>query len=136
MLKIAHHGVKLGHGVADGRSRREHHALSSGQLIDVAAFQQHIGGFLRIRCRESGHIAHLCIEEQVLEGVRLVHIEPVNTQFLKGNNIILSSGFQQFFQLGLQSFLRALHGLDGKALRTAVLQFLNTLGDFPNLFPQ
>ena len=136
MLKIAHHGVKLGHGVADGRSRREHHALSSGQLIDVAAFQQHIGGFLRIRCRESGHIAHLCIKKQVLEGVCLVHIEPVNAQLLKGNNIILSSGFQQLFQLGLQSFLRALHGFDGKALRTAIFQFFNALGDFLDLFPQ
>ena len=136
MLEIAHHGVKLGHGIADGRTRCEHHSLAAGQLIDVAAFQQHIRRFLRIRCRESGHISHLCIEKQVLEGVCLVHIEPVNAQFLKGNDIILSSGFQQFFQLGFQSFLRALHGLDGKALRTAVFQFFNTLGDFLNLFPQ
>ena len=66
----------------------------------------------------------------------LVHKEPVNAQLLKGNNIILSSGFQQLFQLGLQSFLRALHGFDGKALNTAALQFLNALGDFLNLFPQ
>ena len=136
MLEIAHHGVKLSHGVADGRTRCEHHALAAGQLIDVAAFQQHIRGFLCIRCRESGHIAHLRIKKQVLEGVCLVHIEPVNAQLLKGDDIILSSGFQQFFQLGFQSLLRALHGFDGKTLRTAVLQFLNTLGDFLNLFPQ
>ena len=64
MLKIAHHGVKLGHTVADGCACCKHHALAAGQLIDVTAFQQHIGGFLRIRCRESGHIAHLCIKEQ------------------------------------------------------------------------
>ena len=49
MLEIAHHGVKLSHGVTDGRTRCEHHAFATGQLIDVAAFQQHIGGFLCIR---------------------------------------------------------------------------------------
>lgn len=75
---------KLSHTVANGCACCKHHALAAGQLIDVAAFQQHIGGFLRIRCRESGHIAHLCIKEQVLEGVCLVHIEPVNAQLLKG----------------------------------------------------
>ena len=35
MLEIAHHGVKLGHGIADRRPGGEHHALAPGQLREV-----------------------------------------------------------------------------------------------------
>ena len=38
VLKVAHHGVKLGHGIAHRRSGGKYHAFSSGQLIQIAAF--------------------------------------------------------------------------------------------------
>ena len=50
MLQIPLHGIKLCHGVADRGSGGEHDALATRDLVHVAAFEQHIGGFLRVRC--------------------------------------------------------------------------------------
>jgi len=61
VLEIAHEGVHLGHAVAQGCTRCKNHATTSGDLIEVAAFSKHIGGFLRFRCAQSGHIPHLRI---------------------------------------------------------------------------
>ena len=78
VLEVAHHGVKLRHAVADGCAGGEHDALVISDLVDIPAFQQHIRGFLCVSGRESGHISHLGIEEQIFEAVRFVHIEPVH----------------------------------------------------------
>ena len=50
ILKVALHGVKLGHGVADRCAGGKDHATVSGDLIHIAALGKHIGGFLRVRC--------------------------------------------------------------------------------------
>ena len=47
VLQIPHDRVQLGHGVAHGRTRGEHHAPPAGDLVQIAAFTEHIAGFLR-----------------------------------------------------------------------------------------
>ena len=48
VLEVAHDRVQLGHGIAHGRSRGEHHAAPAGDLIQIAALAEHIGRFLRL----------------------------------------------------------------------------------------
>ena len=47
VLEVAHDRVQLGHGIAHGRSRGEHHATPAGDLVQIAALAEHIAGFLR-----------------------------------------------------------------------------------------
>ena len=61
VLEIAHEGVHLGHAVADRGACRKNNTTASGDLIEVAAFSKHIGGFLRFGCAQASHIPHLCI---------------------------------------------------------------------------
>jgi len=61
VLEVAHQGIHLGHAVADRGACRKNNTAPSGDLIEVAAFSKHIGGFLRFRCAQSGHIPHLRI---------------------------------------------------------------------------
>ena len=61
ILEIPLHGVKLGHGVADRCAGGKNHATVSGDLIHIAAFGKHIGGFLCVRCGKASHIPHFCI---------------------------------------------------------------------------
>ena len=61
VLEVAHQGIHLGHAVADRSACRKNNTAPSGDLIEVAAFSKHIGGFLRFRCAQSGHIPHLRI---------------------------------------------------------------------------
>ena len=79
MLEIAHHRVELRHTVADRSTGGEDYTLAVGDFIDIAALEQHVGGFLCIRGRKTGDVSHFCVEEQVFERMCLIHIETVNT---------------------------------------------------------
>ena len=46
VLQIPHDCVQLGHGIAHGRTRGEHHATPAGDLVQIAALAKHIGRFL------------------------------------------------------------------------------------------
>ena len=46
VLEVPHDRVQLGHGVAHGRARGEHHAPPAGDLIQIATLAEHIAGFL------------------------------------------------------------------------------------------
>ena len=68
--------------------------------------------------------------------MRLVHIEPVYAELLKGHNVVLAGGVVQLLQLGLQIFLGTLQLLDGKALGAAGLELRNAVLDLPDLLLQ
>ena len=68
--------------------------------------------------------------------MRLVHIQPVYAELLKGHNVVLAGGVVQLLQLGLQIFLGTLQLLDGKALGAAGLEFCNAVLDLPYLLLQ
>ncbi len=91
MLQITHHGVKLGHAVRYGRTRCEHNAFVVSNLVNISAFQKHIGRFLCIGGGKSCNIPHFCIEEQIFERMSFVHIQAVNTKLFKGDNIIFAA---------------------------------------------
>ena len=46
VLQVPHDRVQLGHGIAHGRARGEHHAPPAGDLIQIATLAEHIAGFL------------------------------------------------------------------------------------------
>ena len=96
MLEIAHHGVQLGHTIADRRTCSEYHAFAAGDLIEITALHEHIRRFLCIGGGKSGNIPHFCVEKQVLVIVCLIYIQSVNAQLLKGNHIILAGIILQF----------------------------------------
>ena len=102
VLEIAHDRIQLGHGVADRRAGCKHHALSAGDLVHIPAFHKHIRGFLRLRSGQTCHVSHLRVKEQVLKGMALIHIQPVYTQLLKGDHIVLPVSVDQFIQPRLQ----------------------------------
>ena len=51
VLQVAHDRIQLRHAVGHRRSGRKHHAAPTGNLIQVAAFSEHIAGFLRFAGR-------------------------------------------------------------------------------------
>ena len=136
VLQVSHHRVKLRHGVADRCPRCEYNASAVSQLVDVAALQEHIGGLLCIGSRKPCHISHFRVEEQVLKTVCFVHIETVNAELFKGDNIVLAGVVLQFAESCFQAFFRPLQRLDCEAFRTARFEFLQTFLDFRNLFLQ
>ena len=79
--------VKLSHGVADRRSRCEYNASAVGQLVDVAALQEHIGGLLCIGSRKPCHISHFCVEEQCAAPLRLFSVHRVVCFVVIGNSL-------------------------------------------------
>ena len=70
----------------------------------------------------------------VLVVLALVHKEPVNTQLLKGNYIVLALIGAQFFQLGFQRFAGLFHLFDGEILACVGFQFVDGGKRFINLF--
>ena len=101
ILEIPHHGIKLGHGVAYRSSRCENDTTPTGDFIQIAALHKHIRRFLRFRGGKTGNIPHFCIQKKVFERMTLIHKQTVNTQLLKGYNIVLAVVCQQFIQTGL-----------------------------------
>ena len=125
---------QFGHGVAHRRTRSEYHAPATGQFIHIAALAEHITGLLGFRRGQTGDIAHFCYEKKVLKAVRLIHKQPVYTQFFKGNHIILALGGPQFFEFHFQLLAAFLHLLDGKFLPGGMFQLGNAALDLVDLF--
>ena len=58
----------------------------------------------------------------ILVVVRLVHIQPVYAQLLKGHNVVLSGAVLELFELGFKAALGALQRLNGEPLRPLAFQ--------------
>ena len=136
VLEIPHHGIKLRHAVADRGAGRENDAAPACQLVHILALHKHIRRFLRFRCGQTCDIAHFCVEEQVLERVRLVYKQPIYAQLLKGNHIVFSVGCPEFLQSRLQSFPGLFHLFDGEAFAILGFHLSNGVFDFINLGSQ
>ena len=65
--------------------------------------------------------------------MRLVHIQPVYAELLKGNDVILAILGTQLFELELQLLSGFLQLLNGKALAVVAFQFLDAFHDLSNL---
>ncbi len=96
MLQIAHHGKQLRHAVADRRPGGKHHAPAAGQLVQIAAFHQHVRGLLRFGGGKAGHVPHFGGQKQILVVLRFIHIQPVYAQLLKGYHIVLAFRIVEF----------------------------------------
>ena len=133
ILKIAHHGVQLHHGIAHGGSGGKYNATSAGNLVHIAALGEHIAGFLRLCLADAGHIPHFCMHVKVFERMRLVHKQAVNTQFLKIYGVVFFL-VVEFFQICGQVLFCALHLLDRKFFILICFRFCDCVYDFVNLF--
>ena len=136
ILEIPLHGVKLRHGVADRSAGGEYHAPVAGKLVHVAALGKHVAGFLGIRCRKAGNIAHFGKQEQVFVGVGLVNKQPVNAQLLEGYNIVFSAVCLELLQLGFQGLPGSLQLFNGEAFASAQLYLGNSVCNLIDLFLQ
>ena len=65
--------------------------------------------------------------------MRLVHKQPVHTQLLKGDDVILLILGKQLFQPGFQRFARLFQLLNREPLAVLVLGLLDALGDLVDL---
>ena len=65
--------------------------------------------------------------------MRLVHIQPVYAELLKGNDVILAILGTQLFELELQLLSGFLQLLNGKAFAVVAFQFLDAFHDLSNL---
>ena len=133
VLKVSHHGIKLGHAVADRRPRRKNHAAPAGQFVHVLAFHKHIRTALGFRCGKTGHIPHFCVEEQIFVRLRFIHKEPIHAQLFKGHHIVFLGGIVQFLQPGLQRLSCLFHLFDGKGLSPAVFHLSQGIFDLIDL---
>ena len=136
MLQIAHHGKQLRHAVADRRARGKHHAPAAGQFVQIAAFHQHVRGLLRFGGGKAGHVPHFGGQKQILVVLRLIHIQPVYAQLLKGNHIVLAFRIVEPVQLCFELTASSFHLLNGKTLGPGGFQLGNALLDFVDLFFQ
>ena len=73
--------------------------------LDVSNFQIHIEGAFAGRLRQPGDARHLGDVKKIFEIVRLVHEEPVNAKFLKGQRVVFLFVGGQCFKFGFQRFL-------------------------------
>ena len=133
ILQIPLHGIKLGHGVGNGRTRGKHHTTPAGDFVHVPAFQKHIRGLLRFAGGKARHIAHFRQKEHVFVVVRFVHEQPVHTQLLESHNVVFFLLCLQFPQATFQLLLGALQLLDGKLFAAGHFQFLDAFGQFVDL---
>ena len=68
--------------------------------------------------------------------MRLIHVQPVYAQLLKGDHIVLFPFVHQLIQPRLKGFPGFFHLFDGKALPVAVFQLGDRIRDFVDLFPE
>ena len=69
----------------------------------------------------------------VLVRVRLVHIQPIHAELLKGHDVIFSVLRLELLQACFQLLFGSFKLLDGKPLAVAPLEFLDALHDLPDL---
>ena len=80
-------------------------------LVQIFALCEHILAFLRSAGIDTADIAHFCKQSEVLKFVRFIDKQPVNAQFLKGDNIVFFLCIHQLFQTGFQLLFRGLQPL-------------------------
>ena len=68
--------------------------------------------------------------------MRLVHIQPVYAQLLKGHNVVLSGAVLELFELGFKAALGALQRLNGEPLRPLAFQLPQTFLHLEDLLRQ
>ena len=136
ILQIALHGVQFCHRIAHRRTGCKHNSASAGHFIHVPAFQEHIAGFLSFRGREAGYIPHLGEQEQILESVCFIYVQPVNTELFKGDDMIFLFFRFQLFQPDFQLTFGSFQLFDGVALTTVPFHFHDTVRDIVDLLFQ
>ena len=103
-LQIALHGEHLGHAVGDGRAGGKDHTAAAVHGLNMTHFQIHIEGAFAGRLRQTGDARHLGDVKKIFEIVRLVHKEPVNAEFLKGQRVVFLVAGGKGFEFGFQTF--------------------------------
>jgi len=132
--EITEDGVHLGHGVGNRRRCCEDDA-AAGQLADVAGLHEHVEGAVAVAVREAGDAAHLCRVEEILVQVCLIDEELIDTEFLKGQRVVLVFAVGALLQFGHQTLFGFFQFLDDPPVVTAVrFSFENRVFELLHLF--
>ena len=100
VVEVALHREHLGHRVRDRRAGREDDVAATGGLTDDARLHVEVGGLLAsFRVAEACDVAHTGGVAEVLELVSLVQKQPVDTQIVPVEAVVLAVGVEELFQL-------------------------------------
>ena len=133
ILQISLYGVKLYHRITDRRSCCEYCSSAARQLVKVSAFHNQVGAFMRFGLCDTADVSHFGCEKQILVVMALVNKEPVNTQLLKGNNIVLAALVVELLQFGLERLFALFKLLDREVFSLVRFQLGDTVGNIVNL---
>ena len=112
------HGVHFHHRVGDRRAGGESDAVAGVLLAQVAGFHIHVEGAFGTAGLDAGDAIHLGRRLQVLEIMRLIDEDMVNTKFIKNEPVVLLVFGEQVFQAFDSRGLLLLDGLDEIAVGT------------------
>ena len=133
VLEVSLHGVHLGHGVADGRTRSEHHAVAVCDLIQIPALHVEVGRLLCLCLGYARDVPHLGIQKQVLVVVCFVDEQAVHAKLLEGHHVVFPFLTVQSLQPCFQPTLRLFHLLYGVPCAVFRRQRFYTRRDFLDL---
>src|ERR1700726_3444860 len=107
-LKIALHREHLGHRVRDRRARSEDDTASLVARLNVLDLEKQIECTLRGGLWQTGNARHLCYVEQILEPLRLIDEEAVDSEFFECERVVFLFFGRKRFELCGKSLLHAL----------------------------
>ena len=87
-LQVALHREHLGHRVRDRRAGGEDDTAAFVPRLDVLNLEEKIEGALGCGLRQTGNACHFRDVEQILELVRLIDEEPVDSEFLECERVV------------------------------------------------
>ena len=82
-IEVALDGIHLHHGVADRRAGGEGDAVAGVLLVEITGFHIEIKGPLTAAGLNTGYAFHLGRRFEVLEVMRLINVDVVDTKFVK-----------------------------------------------------
>src|SRR5580658_2020172 len=88
-LEVPLHGEHFSHAVGDGGAGGKNDSTAVIHGLNMAHFEIHIEGALAGGLRQTGDASHLGNVKKVFKVVGFVHEQPVDTQFLEGERVVL-----------------------------------------------
>src|SRR6266508_4027767 len=107
-LKVALHREHLGHRVGNWCTGGEDNTASFISGLYVLDFEKEIECALGGGLWQTGNSAHLCDVEQILEPLRLIDEEPIDSEFFECERVVFLAIGGERFELCSKSLLHAL----------------------------
>ncbi len=134
VLQIALHGVQLGDRIADRRAGSKKGAAAVVTLLNVATFHEQVEGlFGACQVAESGNTAQRSCDEEILELMRFIHKERIDTEIREADCLVLGACIGLALQSLRHALLGLLHPLDGDAVALLRFHLYDRIGQIVDL---